>query len=158
MWLITIYCILLISIVSMGFPRGSVVKNLPAVLETQVPFLGWEYPMEKEIATHSSVGTPVGRGAGELSPRGCKSQCNMYHLHPRIVSVLSCVFPFSFFLPLPFFPFHCYWRVAPKWVGLIYRSVSQTPTVITRSIFLLTPYPQYGYYWWRSQLWGTESQ
>ena len=39
--------ILLISIVSMGFPSGSVVKNLPAKLETQVPFLAWEYPVKK---------------------------------------------------------------------------------------------------------------
>ena len=31
------------------------VENLPAVQETQVPFLGWEYPLEKEMATHSSI-------------------------------------------------------------------------------------------------------
>ena len=31
------------------------VKNLPAVLETQVPSLGWEDPLEKEMAIHSSV-------------------------------------------------------------------------------------------------------
>ena len=31
------------------------VKNLPAVQETQVRFLGWEDPLEKEIATHSSI-------------------------------------------------------------------------------------------------------
>ena len=30
------------------------VKNLPAVQETQVQFLGWEDPLEKEMATHSS--------------------------------------------------------------------------------------------------------
>ena len=30
------------------------VKNPPAVQETQVQFLGWEDPLEKEIATHSS--------------------------------------------------------------------------------------------------------
>ena len=29
-------------------------KNLPAILETQVRFLGWEDPLEKEMATHSS--------------------------------------------------------------------------------------------------------
>ena len=29
------------------------VNNLPAMQETQVPFLGWEYPLEKEMATHS---------------------------------------------------------------------------------------------------------
>ena len=39
----------------LGFPRGSVVKNPPAVQETQVQSLGWEDPLEKEMATHSSV-------------------------------------------------------------------------------------------------------
>ena len=31
------------------------VKNLPAVQETWVRFLGWEGPLEKEMATHSSI-------------------------------------------------------------------------------------------------------
>ena len=31
------------------------VKNLPAMPETQVLSLGWEDPLEKEIATHSSI-------------------------------------------------------------------------------------------------------
>ena len=30
-------------------------KNLPAMQETQVQFLGWEDPLEKEMATHSSI-------------------------------------------------------------------------------------------------------
>ena len=38
-----------------GFPGGSVVKNLPAVQETQVQFLGWEDPLEEEMGTHSSI-------------------------------------------------------------------------------------------------------
>ena len=29
--------------------------NLPSVLETQVQLLGWEDPLEKEMATHSSI-------------------------------------------------------------------------------------------------------
>ena len=37
------------------FPGGFVVKNLPAMQETQVPFLGWEDPLEKEMATHSNI-------------------------------------------------------------------------------------------------------
>ena len=36
-----------------GFPRGSVVKNLPAMQETQVQLLGREDPLEKGTATHS---------------------------------------------------------------------------------------------------------
>ena len=31
------------------------VKNLPEVQETQILFLGWEDPLEKEMATHSSI-------------------------------------------------------------------------------------------------------
>ena len=31
------------------------VKNLPAVQETQVQSLGWEDPLEKEMITHSSI-------------------------------------------------------------------------------------------------------
>ena len=31
------------------------VKNLPATQETQVRFLGWEVPLEKEMAAHSSI-------------------------------------------------------------------------------------------------------
>ena len=31
------------------------VKNLPAMQETRVQSLGWEDPLEKEMATHSSI-------------------------------------------------------------------------------------------------------
>ena len=55
----------------------SVVKNLPAVQETWAPPLGWKDPLEKEMATHSSVlawripwmGEP-GELRGPWSPRG----------------------------------------------------------------------------------------
>ena len=39
----------------MGFPGGSVVKNLPAMQETWVQSLGQEDPLEKEMTTHSSI-------------------------------------------------------------------------------------------------------
>ena len=39
----------------MGFPGGSVVKNLPAKWETQVCSLDQEDPLEKVMATHSSI-------------------------------------------------------------------------------------------------------
>ena len=38
-----------------GFPDGSVVKNPPALQETRVWSLGGEDPLEKEMATHSSL-------------------------------------------------------------------------------------------------------
>ena len=31
------------------------VKNLPAIKKIQVLFLGWEDPLEKDVATHSST-------------------------------------------------------------------------------------------------------
>jgi len=31
------------------------VKNLPAMQETWILFFGWEDPLEKEMATHSST-------------------------------------------------------------------------------------------------------
>ena len=37
-----------------GFPGGTVVKNLPAMPETQVRALSREDPLEKRMATHSS--------------------------------------------------------------------------------------------------------
>ena len=42
-------------IVYEGFPDGSVVKNLPAVLEVLVRSLSQEDPPEKEMVTHSSI-------------------------------------------------------------------------------------------------------
>ena len=39
----------------MDFPGGSVVKNLPAVQERWAQSMGQEDPLEKEMATHSSI-------------------------------------------------------------------------------------------------------
>ena len=49
------------------------VKNLPAMQETQVQFLGWEDPLEKEMAAHSSTlvwKIPWMEDPGELQPMG----------------------------------------------------------------------------------------
>ena len=37
------------------FPVAQMVKNRSAMQETQVQSLGWEDPLEKEMATHSST-------------------------------------------------------------------------------------------------------
>ena len=34
---------------------AQLVKTLPAMQETQIQFLGWEDPLEKEMATHSRI-------------------------------------------------------------------------------------------------------
>ena len=39
----------------MVFPHSSLVKNLPAMQEIQVQFVGYEDLLEKEMATHSSI-------------------------------------------------------------------------------------------------------
>ena len=48
---------------------AQLVKNLPAVQETQVQSLGWEDPLEKEMATHSSI--LAGKSHGQRSLVGC---------------------------------------------------------------------------------------
>ena len=39
----------------LGFPGGSVIRNLHAMQETQVQSLGREDPLVKGMATHSSI-------------------------------------------------------------------------------------------------------
>ena len=38
-----------------GFSVAQTVKNLPETQETWVQFLGWEDPLEKEMASHSRI-------------------------------------------------------------------------------------------------------
>ena len=62
----------------LGFPSGSVVKDPLAMQETQVQSLGGEDPLEKGIATHSSIlawGIPRTEELGWLQSMGSqKSQ------------------------------------------------------------------------------------
>ena len=59
-----------------GYPSGLVVKNPPAIQktqETQVRSLGWEYPLEESMETHSSVlawRIPWTEEPGELQSMG----------------------------------------------------------------------------------------
>ena len=49
------------------------VNHLPAMRETQVRSLGWEDPLEKEMATHSSTlawKIPWTEEPGRLQPKG----------------------------------------------------------------------------------------
>ena len=57
----------------MGFPGGIVIKNPPAKQEMQVQSLAWEDPLEKEMATHSSIlawRIPWTRGAWQVTVHG----------------------------------------------------------------------------------------
>ena len=58
----------------LGFPGASVVRNLPVNAGPRF-FLGWEDPLEKEMATHSSILAGKSNGQRSLacySPWGCK--------------------------------------------------------------------------------------
>ena len=49
------------------------VKNLPAMQDTWVPSLRWEDPLEKGMATHSSIlawEIPMDRGAWQATVHG----------------------------------------------------------------------------------------
>ena len=54
------------------------VQNLPAMQETHVQFLGWEDPLEREMATHSSVlawRIPWTEEPGRLQSMGSQELC-----------------------------------------------------------------------------------
>ena len=52
---------------------AQLVKNLPAMQETWIQFLGWEDPLEEGMATHSSIlawRIPMDRGAWQAIVHG----------------------------------------------------------------------------------------
>ena len=71
----------------MGFPSGSAAKNLPSMQEAQemwVQSLGWEDPLENEMATHSSILAGRFHGQGSLSgysPQGGKESDSTKHTY-----------------------------------------------------------------------------
>ena len=76
--------------VHLVFPGGSVVKNPPAMQETQVLSLGWGDPSEKEMATHSSIlalRIPWTEEPGGLQPMGSHTAghaCTRLHTHAHM--------------------------------------------------------------------------
>ena len=55
---------------------AEMVQNLPAVQEIQVPSLGWEGPLEKEVAARSSIlvwEIPCMEEPGSLQSMGLKT-------------------------------------------------------------------------------------
>ena len=58
----------------MGSLVAQMAKKLPAMLETRVQSLGWEDPLEKEMATYSSIlgwETPWTEEPSGLQAMGC---------------------------------------------------------------------------------------
>ena len=76
-----------------SLPGGSVVKNSPAVQEvqgTQVRSLGWEVPLEEEMATHSSIlawRIPWTEEPMGYSPSGRKESDTTEHSHNLILDL-----------------------------------------------------------------------
>ena len=59
---------------------AQLIKNLPAMQDTQVRSLGWEDTLEKEMATHSVFLPGKSHGQRSLegySPCGCKSRTQL---------------------------------------------------------------------------------
>ena len=78
----------------MGFPGGSDVKRVSAVLETRIRSLGQEHPLEKEMATHSSTlawKIPCTEEPGRL-PWGCKESDMTEHLYLLYYYILQLFF------------------------------------------------------------------
>ena len=72
------------------------VKRLPAVQETWVWSLGWEYPLEKEMATHSNTlawRIPKTEGPSGLQFMGSTEQLH-FHFHTYGTSILISNFSF----------------------------------------------------------------
>ena len=68
----------------MEFPVAQTVKNLPAMQETGVQSLGQEDPLEKGMATHSSVLSweiPWTEEPGGLQFVGSQSQTRLTNTH-----------------------------------------------------------------------------
>ena len=56
------------------------VKNLPAMQKPWARFLGWEDPLDKDMATRSSIlawRIPWTEELADYSPWGCKSQTQL---------------------------------------------------------------------------------
>ena len=72
------------------------IKCLPAMRETQVRSLGWEDPLEKEMATHSSIlawRIPWTEEPGGLQSTGSQSQTRLSDFTSNYLSCLPVSAP-----------------------------------------------------------------
>ena len=71
------------------------VKNLPAMPETWVLYLGWEEALEKEISIHSNIlawRIPCSEEPGMLKSMGSQSQTQLSNLHFTSTSCFGVCF------------------------------------------------------------------
>jgi len=102
----------------LGFLLAQTVKNLPAMQETWVWFLGWEDPLEEGLATHSRILAwiiPWTEEPGGLPSIVTKNQtqlnnwaqhaiwCVAFLTHQSIVDFFSCPFEINVFMAVE----HC---------------------------------------------------
>ena len=74
-----------------SFLVAQTAKNVPAIQETQVQSLGWDDPLEKEMATHSSIlawDVPWTEPGG-LQSRGSQESDTTERLHFKLFSDLG---------------------------------------------------------------------
>ena len=97
-------------IVNMGFPSASDVKNLPTTQEAWIWFLGWEDPLEKGMATYSSIlawRIPWTEKPGRLQSTGSQrvrhDWSDWVHLHVFLDKWLVYYYKMLFFIPVIFF-------------------------------------------------------
>ena len=77
---------------------AQLVKNLPAMWETWVRSLGWEDPLEKEMATHSRIlawRIPWMEELGGLQSTGHKESDTTERLHFRLLVLVSFTYFFN---------------------------------------------------------------
>ena len=77
---------------------AQMVKNLLAIQETWVLFLGWEDPLQKEMAIHSTIlfwRIPWTEEPGELQSMGCHKESDTTEKLTFRVCVWVCVWFFS---------------------------------------------------------------
>ena len=98
-----------------GFPSGSEGKDLPAMWETWVRSLGWEDPLEKEMAIHSSIlawripwmeepGGPQSKGSQRIGHNWATSlSLSLLTLLPLPILICLVVFLHSTYHYLTFF-------------------------------------------------------
>ena len=100
---------------SLEMPRSSLVvqsvKSLPAMWETRVQSLGWEEPLEKKMATHSSIlacripWTEEPGGLQSMASQRVRHKesrfhflslpCLLWHLSRPSPMTCTCLSPFS---------------------------------------------------------------
>ena len=83
-----------------GFHAGSVVKNLPALQEMQetwIQSLGWEDPLEEEMAAHSSILAGKSHKERWATVHGVAESQTLLSMH----SHSSCLSLSSHFLAIP---------------------------------------------------------